>query len=353
MVIPQVSSFGRFRSTKGIVSTPLSRKDGYSMITINKKRYMSHIVVATTFGLPRKAGQNYVNHKNLDTSDSNVNNLEWVTRSENIKHSYINNEYRKYSGTKRVKPVRARKIGTSEWTLYSGGASEAARILKVSVGRVSACCAKAKDAKQTGGYEFEWDEPTEPNVLEGEEWRKVSNYGAAVSSFGRYRNIYGVTSTPSPGKNGYVTIRFDGKSHKIHRVIATAFNLPQKENEDQIDHIDGDRSNNKVSNLEWVTRSENVSRSYQNNKERKSNAVRLCRPVAARLLGASEWTSYSGVMEAERVLNINHTNISKCCKKTIQNYGGYEFKYDLPTEPDSLPGEEWRDVLLPKIEYDK
>mgnify|MGYP000032018299 CR=1 FL=1 len=51
MVIPQVSSFGRFRSTKGIVSTPLSRKDGYSMITINKKRYMTHIVVATTFGL--------------------------------------------------------------------------------------------------------------------------------------------------------------------------------------------------------------------------------------------------------------------------------------------------------------
>ena len=254
MVIPQVSSLGRFRSIKGIISTPTSKKDGYSMIAINKKRYATHIVVAMTFQLPRKENQNFVNHKNLDTSDSRVSNLEWVTRSENVKHSYLFNKKRKYNGTKRVKPVRARKLGTNEWIVYSGGASEAARILQVSVGRISACCAKAKDAKQTGGYEFEWDEPTEVNVLEGEEWRQVSDTGAAVSSYGRYRNIYGVVSTPSASANGYVTIRLAKKSYKMHRLIATAFDLPRKEGEDQIDHIDGNRSNNKLSNLEWVTR---------------------------------------------------------------------------------------------------
>lgn len=82
----QVSSLGRFRSTKGIVSTPLPRKDGYSFIAINKKRYAMHIAVATTFQLPRKPGQDYVNHKNLNTKDGRVANLEWVTRSENVWH---------------------------------------------------------------------------------------------------------------------------------------------------------------------------------------------------------------------------------------------------------------------------
>lgn len=76
-----------------------------------------------------------------------------------------------------------------------------------------------------------------------------------------------------------------------------------------------DRSNNKISNLEWVTRSENVSRSYQNNKEIKSNAIRLCRPVSARLLGALEWTSYSGgLMEAKSVLEsiiLTYVNVVK------------------------------------------
>lgn len=348
----QISSFGRFKNTRGIISKPLPKKDGYSMIAINKKRYMTHIVVATTFKLPRKEGQNYVNHKNLDTSDSRISNLEWVTRSENIKHSYSFNKNRKLNATKRVKPVRARKLGTDEWIVYSGGASEAARILQVNVGQISVCCAKAKYANQTGGYEFEWDEPTEPNLLKGEEWRNVSDKGAAVSSHGRYRNIYGVVSTPTVGKAGYVNIKFDGKCQKIHRVIATAFGLPRKEGADQIDHIDGNRSNNKLSNLEWVTRSENVTRSYKNNNERKSCARKLCKPIRARVIGACEWTLYpGGLCEAKRNLNINQLQISKCCQGKMKHYGGYEFEYAASTEPELLPGEEWRDVILPLYKF--
>jgi len=346
MPIAQVSSLGRFRSTKGIVSTPVPMRGGYSLIAINKKRYMTHIVVATTFKLPRKPGQNFVNHKNLDRKDARVSNLEWVTRSENIKHSYEMNKQRKCNANKRVKPVRGRKIGTTEWILYSGGASEAARTLNVSVGRISACCAHAYDAKQTGGYEFEWDKPTEAALLEGEEWRQVSDDGAAVSSFGRYRNIYGVVSTPSTGADGYVTIRFGGKSRKMHRVIASAFGLPQQEGEDQIDHIDGNRSNNHLSNLQWVSRAENVRRSYQNNQSRASNASRLSKPICARKGGSIEWTLYNGANEAAKCLKLHRSGIVTCCSKKITEYGGYEFKYDAP---DSLPSEVWKDVVLPEV----
>lgn len=85
-MIAQVSSLGRFRSAKGVISTPLPKKDGYMTVGINKKRYQFHIIVATTFDLPRKPGQDWVNHKNLDPKDASVSNLEWVTRGENVKH---------------------------------------------------------------------------------------------------------------------------------------------------------------------------------------------------------------------------------------------------------------------------
>ena len=92
-----------------------------------------------------------------------------------------------------------------------------------------------------------------------------------------------------------------------------------------------------------------MTRSYQNNKERRSNAIKLCKPVRARVVGTLDWTKYpGGLNEVERALNISHSHICRCCQGKIKNYNGYEFEYDAPNEPDLLPGEEWRDVILPE-----
>jgi hypothetical protein len=68
------------------------------------------------------------------------------------------------------KPVRGRKCGDATWTSYAS-VHEAARTLELSLGIVSNCCHKKR--RQTGGYEFEFDEPNEVSVLPGEEWRDV------------------------------------------------------------------------------------------------------------------------------------------------------------------------------------
>lgn len=64
------------------------------------------------------------------------------------------------------------------------------------------------------------------------------------------------------GKDGYLRTQFDGKTRTVHRVIALAF-IPKEKGKDFVNHIDGDKKNNSVSNLEWCTREENMRHAYK------------------------------------------------------------------------------------------
>lgn len=67
-------------------------------------------------------------------------------------------------------------------------------------------------------------------------------------------------------RNGYllVGLRKEGKQKfiSVHRIVASAF-IPNIENKKQVNHIDGNKLNNKVNNLEWVTASENIKHAYK------------------------------------------------------------------------------------------
>ena len=106
-----------------------------------------------------------------------------------------------------------------------------------------------------------------------EEWRDVQGYDGAyqVSNFGNVRSFYnnkhGLANTAKIMKLGMdrygypVVWLFRGGTDKcvrVHYIEATAF-LPNPEKKEFVDHIYGDRQNNRLDNLRWVTRKENIS----------------------------------------------------------------------------------------------
>ena len=275
--------------------------------------------------------------------------------AEQMRHSYDNNKDRKSHAAKQAKPVRGRPFDAppdAEWTVFNGGANEAARELGLNPGSISRCCHQALAGKvwRVGAYTFEFGEPLEPLHLPGEVWKDVKgSKNAAVSSYGRVRNCFGVVTTPTPSQDGYVRVKIDGKDRFVHWLVAEAFELPRKEGEDTVEHGDGNPSNNCVWNLRFASQKEQVEASFANNLNRASNAPLLSKPVIGRPIGETEWTSYDSANDAARKLGLDSGHIRACARGKQKQTGGYEFEWAESGEPDLLPGEEWRDIILSEL----
>jgi hypothetical protein len=202
-------------------------------------------------------------------------------------------------------PVRGRRQG-EEWVEYASS-KEAARQLGLNQGSISHAC---QDGWKPGGYEFEFAEPNEPPLLEGEEWKPWVH--AKISNLGRHEDCYGVIKTPTPRADGYSAVTISGKKELIHVLVAKLFLPPPGPGQTQVNHKVG--MGNKWWNLEWATRSENIRHSYATNPNRKSNAPKVSKKVKCGRVDGTEWRVFDSLTEAARVYGLSIGNVSHCCR---------------------------------------
>ena len=124
----------------------------------------------------------------------------------------------------------------------------------------SAPCLKKR--KTTGGYEFVFAEQSFVHTP-GEIWRKpYEDSEAMVSNFGLLQLPWRVLD---PHTTRWVNVMINKKLYQMHRLVARAFPdivlPPDDASKSQVNHINGNRSDNSASNLEWVSPSENVQHS--------------------------------------------------------------------------------------------
>lgn len=179
-------------------------------------------------------------------------------------------------------------------------------------------------------------------IIDGEIWRDIKDYDGLyqISNFIRIKRLtrmvkssYGSMAEKKEkilrqqkSNNGYIGVSLE-KNNKsrfcsVHRLVAKTF-ISNTENKPDVNHIDGNKHNNNISNLEWVTKSENTIHSIRvlkNNNPFILNESKRKECIQISLDGFL-LNIFESQLEAQRQTGIS--NISGCVNGRYKTAGGY------------------------------
>ena len=126
---------------------------------------------------------------------------------------------------------------------------------------------------------------------------------------------------------GYLQVKLSKKGkwyYKwVHRLVAEAF-IPNPNNLKQVNHIDGDKTNNEVSNLEWIDNKNNTQHGYDNNlyhSKHRNIKIEVYDKITHQLIN-----TYKSIRETANELNINRKTLSRILFDDKENNYDYDFK---------------------------
>lgn len=163
-----------------------------------------------------------------------------------------------------------------------------------------------------------------------EVWRPIEGFECLyeVSNLGRVKSFWFNKEKilkPNKTKWGYlyVVLCKDGrkKNYNVHRLVANAF-LPNIDNLPEVNHIDEDKTNNRVDNLEWCDKTYNIRYSQSVEVNQFTKDGRFIR-------------TWDCINEIQNQLGYNTGHICKCCKGKLKSAYGFIWRYtDDPLQPE-------------------
>lgn len=156
-------------------------------------------------------------------------------------------------------------------------------------------------------------------------WKNIKDYNDKylISNTGKVKSLnYNNTKKDKLLKisicNGYPSVCLwknnKGKRFRVNRLVAESF-IPNPLNLPEVNHIDENKLNNNVDNLEWCTSRYNCNYGSRNHK--------LSKPVQCIETGII----YSSILEAGKQTKINHTHLGDVARGKRKTAGGYHWKY--------------------------
>jgi len=309
----EISNYGNIKNTKNdYIFSKRINDSGYHRIVLSSKNklknFLVHRIVAEYFMINFN-NTLCINHIDGNRMNNNISNLECLSIKEN--------------NNRKVFPIYGRKSrSVCQYDKDFNLIKTWNRIKDITNISKKGLFDAIKSKKLYKGYYWKY---YREDIID-ENWKIIEfkNINIEISSYGRIKLKNGKISYGGKNDAGYFNIVINKNNFKVHRLVCIAFKPFDNYENLVVNHIDGDRGNNRVDNLEWVTQSYNTKCSYNNHHE-KRNIFR--RPVI-RIDENKNLVEYESLEMASKLNNIkNKGNIVLVCQNIRKKAGGFSWKY--------------------------